>query len=178
MNAPYPEIRISELDSIEYDDHCVLLVHDLSMLKRLHQEYTYMQLDNNDTIVAIFPFYLAAGEIKNILGRKGIKTTHHENQGSLLISNSQLIHVGPDDEVARLTNRLAWAAATLKKRAVSIVAGRGSFTILDRVVERLRQSVQLKGFCVYMEDDFARLSGEQRAILFTNKYKASLLADS
>jgi hypothetical protein len=177
MDAPYLEVKISELDSIGYDDHCVLLVNDLSLLKRLHQEYTYRQLDNNDTIVAIFPFYLAAGEIKNILGRKGIETMHHESQGSLLISNSQLIHVGPDDEVTRLTNRLAWAAATRGKKAVSIVAGRGSFTILDRVVERLRQSVQLKGFCVYLKDDFARLSKEQKEILFTRKYRAQLLAD-
>jgi len=178
MDAPsYPTVKVSDLGSIRYDDHCVLLVNNSSVLERLHQGYTYLQLDSKDTIVAIFPFYMAADQIRSILKRKGIETRHHESQGSLLISNSQLIHVGPDDDIARLTSRLAWVAATLEKKAVSIIAGRGSFTILDRVVKRLRQSVQLKGFCVYLKDDFARLSGEQKKILFTSRYRALLLAD-
>src|SRR4051812_31615743 len=91
IDVPYSETRISELDSIGCDDHCMLLIHDSSLLKRLPQKYAYLQLDTTDAIVAIFPFYRAAGEIKNILMRKGIEMVHHQSQGSLLTGNSLLI---------------------------------------------------------------------------------------
>ena len=71
---------------------------------------------------------------------------------------------------------MVWTAAALDKKEISLVVARGSFAILDRVVDRLGRAVRLKGFCAYLQDDLEGLSDEQKKVLFTPRHKILLLA--
>ena len=173
--AQYPTVRFSELGAIEYQDHCIVAVPGMAMLKQLYQEYSISQFGGS-SLVAIFPFYLTAGEVRGALKAGGLDTAQHESQGSLVVSDSRLIHVGLDEEISRLTAKMVWTAAALDKKEISLVVARGSFAILDRVVDRLGRAVRLKGFCAYLQDDLEGLSDEQKRVLFTPRHKILLLA--
>ena len=149
-----------------------------------------MQLEDNNEIVLILPYYettemvrsILSGENDNSIGSSIIDVRKYEKEGSLMIIDSAKAYFGSDTDLMSFIGKLSKQAQNSGKSGISVIADLASFYFhngIDKLIEyemslptKYDDEMKLKGFCFYHQEDFdKRLSKEQKQKLLEHHGK-------
>jgi MEDS: MEthanogen/methylotroph, DcmR Sensory domain len=163
----------------EYDVHCLVVYPDMNTLRRIYSYYTKMQLEDNNEIVLIVPYYETTEMVRSVLSGENknnqsniIDVRKYEKQGSLMIIDSVKAYFHSDKDLMSFLARLAKQAQFSGKNGISVIADLASFYYndqSDKLIEyemslptKYDDNMKLKGFCFYHQVDFDRRLTEQQ----------------
>jgi hypothetical protein len=91
--------------------HCLMVYPDLMTLRGIYSHYTKMQLEDNNEMVLILPYYETADMVRlalsgkdfncdgnNPFGYSGIDESKYEKEGSLMIKDSFEVYFPPEEQ--------------------------------------------------------------------------------
>ena len=147
---------LDHLFHAEYGTHFILVYPNIETLRETYSRYVKMQLEDNNEIVLILPYYETANNVRKILsegfvnniadgndsvvvaavnGTKNnsiIDVARHEKEGSLIIMDSVKGYFGSgndddDTDLMAFVKQLVKKAESSGKNGVSVIADLGSF---------------------------------------------------
>ena len=184
IDTIFEEIRLAE-----YGVHYLVIYPDMITLRRIYSYYAKMQLEDNNEIVLILPYYETTEMVRNVLSGEDknnqgstIDVRKYEKEGSLIIIDSVKAYFGSDTDLMSFVKKLSKQAQNSGKNGISVIADLASFYFyngIDKLIEyemslptKYDDEMKLKGFCLYHQEDFdKRLSKEQRQKLLEHHGK-------
>jgi len=176
----YPEDAAKTISEYDYGLHCLLIYSDLTMLREFYSRYIPEQIRYKEEMIQINPFYETEVSVRQVLykGYKGMNTDKIEDkeedkeQKSLMIVDSLRNYSGQKnaESIWNANQEMVKYANGLGKKGVSIIGDMGSFLFEKRMEELVnyelslprRFEINLKGICLYHQNDFDRLSEYQK----------------
>jgi hypothetical protein len=172
---------LKQLRQAEFGAHYIIVYYDMMTLRQIYSGYIKAQLEDNNEIVLILPYYettemvrsILSGENDNSIEGNIIDVRKYEKEGSLMIIDSVKAYFNSDTDLMSLVEKLAKQAQNSGKSGVSVIAELASFYFpngIDKLIEyemslptSYDDNINLKGFCFYHQEDFdKRLSKEQK----------------
>jgi hypothetical protein len=172
---------LKQLRQAEFGAHYIIVYYDMMTLRQIYSGYIKAQLEDNNEIVLILPYYettemvrsILSGENDNSIEGNIIDVRKYEKEGSLMIIDSVKAYFNSDTDLMSLVEKLAKQAQNFGKSGVSVIAELASFYFpngIDKLIEyemslptSYDDNINLKGFCFYHQEDFdKRLSKEQK----------------
>jgi hypothetical protein len=184
MDAIVEEIRLAE-----YGVHYLVIYPDMITLRRIYSYYAKMQLEDNNEIVLILPYYETTEMVRNVLSGEDknnqgstIDVRKYEKDGSLMIIDSVKAYFRSDTDLMSFIGRLSKQAQNSGKSGVSVIADLASFYFhngIDKLIEyemslpiKYDNNMKLKGYCLYHQEDFdRRLTKQQKQKLLEHHGK-------
>src|SRR5215216_5319662 len=179
----------------EYGVHYLVVYPDMNTLRRIYSYYTKMQLEDNNEIVLIIPYYETTEMVRSVLSGENknnqsniIDVRKYEKQGSLMIIDSVKAYFRSDIDLMSFLARLAKQAQSSGKKGISVIADLASFyhfNRIDKLIEyemslpsKYDDKMKLKGFCFYHQEDFdRRFSKEAKQNLLEHHDKALIVVN-
>jgi MEDS: MEthanogen/methylotroph, DcmR Sensory domain len=146
---------LDHLFHAEYGSHSILVYPDIETLRETYSRYAKSQLEDNNEIVLILPYYETANKVRKTLSEgvvnniaddddttaaindtktnSIIDVRKYEKEGSLVIVDSVKGYFGSDsnyegkDRLMSFFKQLVKKAESLGKNGVSVIADLGSF---------------------------------------------------
>jgi hypothetical protein len=147
---------LEHLTNAEYGTHSILVYPNIETLREAYSRYAKKQLEDNNEIVLILPYYETANKVRKTLsggfvslleegngkdadandtnGNVIIGVGKYEKEGSLIIMDSVKGYFGSDNnyddnnnDLMGLVKQLVKKAESLGKNGVSVIADLGSF---------------------------------------------------
>jgi hypothetical protein len=181
---------LKQLRQAEFGSHYIIVYHDMVTLRQIYSGYIKAQLEDNNEIVLILPYYettevvrrILSGENNNGIGGSIIDVRKYEKEGSLVIIDSVKAYFGSDTDLMSFVEKLAKEAQSSGKNGISVIADLASFYFhngIDKLIDyemslptKYDDQMKLKGFCFYHQEDFdKRLSKEQKQKLLEHHGK-------
>jgi hypothetical protein len=181
---------LQQLRQAEFGAHYIIVYHDMMTLRQIYSSYIKAQLEDDNEIVLMLPYYettemvrrILSGENNNGIGDSIIDVEKYEKEGSLVIIDSVKAYFGSDTGLMSFVEKLAKEAQSSGKNGISVIADLASFYYnnqVDKLIDyemslptKYDDKMKLKGFCLYHQEDFdKRLSKEQKQKLFEHHGK-------
>ena len=181
---------LKQLRQAEFGAHYIIVYYDMMTLRQIYSGYIKAQLEDNNEIVLILPYYettegvrrILSGENNNGIGDSIIDIRKHEKEGSLIIIDSVKAYFGSDTDLMSFIGKLSRQAQNSGKSGVSVIADLASFYFhngIDKLIDyemslptKYDDQMKLKGFCFYHQEDFdKRLSKDQKQKLLEHHGK-------
>jgi len=176
----------------EYGVHYLVVYPDMNTLRRIYSYYTKMQLEDNNEIVLIVPYYETTEMVRSVLSGENknnqsniIDVRKYEKQGSLMIIDSVKAYFRSDIDLMSFLARLAKQAQSSGKKGISVIADLASFYYnnqSDKLIEyemslptKYDDNMKLKGFCFYHQEDFDRRLTEQQKQMLLEHHGKNLM---
>jgi hypothetical protein len=146
---------LEHLTNAEYGTHSILVYPNIETLREAYSRYAKKQLEDNNEIVLILPYYETANKVRKTLsggfvslleegnGKDAdandtnnsnsiIDVGKHEKEGSLIIMDSVKGYFGSDNnynntDLTEFVKQLVKKAESTGKKGVSVIADLGSF---------------------------------------------------
>jgi hypothetical protein len=184
IDAIVEEIRLAE-----YGVHYLVIYPDMITLRRIYSYYAKMQLEDNNEIVLILPYYETTEMVRNVLSGEDknnqgstIDVRKYEKEGSLMIIDSVKAYFRSDTDLMSFIGSLSKQAQNSGKSGVSVIADLASFYFhngVDKLIEyemslptKYDDNMKLKGYCLYHQEDFdRRLTKQQKQKLLEHHGK-------
>jgi hypothetical protein len=184
IDAIFEEIRLAE-----YGVHYLVIYPDMITLRRIYSYYAKMQLEDNNEIVLILPYYETTEMVRNVLSGEDknnqgstIDVRKYEKEGSLMIIDSVKAYFRSDTDLMSFIGSLSKQAQNSGKSGVSVIADLASFYFhngIDKLIEyemslptKYDDNMKLKGYCLYHQEDFdRRLTKQQKQKLLEHHGK-------
>jgi hypothetical protein len=177
---------LDHIKQSEYGAHYMLIYPNLATLRMLYSNYTHKQIEDNNEIVLINPFYETEDSVRQVLSQSNNYDTmdyvyKYEREKTLMIIDSLYEYFErqqPDD--VSFKNGLADYAKQIGKNGLSILADMGAYPHRSKYNELLDHELSLptkfdiamKGFCLYHQKDFDKFSEQQKQKLIEHHGKA------
>lgn len=181
---------LKQLRQAEFGAHYIIVYYDMMTLRQIYSGYIKAQLEDNNEIVLILPYYettevvrrILSGENNNGIGGSIIDVRKHEKEGSLMIIDSVKAYFGSETDLMSFIRKLSRQAQNSGKSGVSVIADLASFYFdngIDKLIDyemslptKYDDKMKLKGFCFYHQEDFdKRLSKDQKQKLLEHHGK-------
>ena len=179
---------LKQLRQAEFGAHYIIVYHDMITLRQIYSSYIKAQLEDNNEIVLMLPYYETTKMVRRILSGENnnsgsiIDVGKYEKEGSLVIIDSVKAYFGSDIDLMSFVEKLAKEAQSSGKNGISVIADLASFYYynqVDRLIDyemslptKYDDKMKLKGFCLYHQEDFdKRLSKEQKQKLLEHHGK-------
>jgi DcmR-like sensory protein len=181
---------LKQLRQAEYGAHYIIVYHDMMTLRQIYTGYIKTQLEYNNELVLILPYYETTETVRSVLSENHssnegniIDVRKYEKEGSLMIIDSAEAYFSSDTDLMSFIARLAKQAQTSGRNGISVIADLASFYYKDqsdKLIEyemslpsKYDDKMKLKGFCFYHQEDFdRRLSKEEKQKLVEHHAKA------
>src|SRR5919205_989467 len=172
---------LDHINQAEHGAHYIIIYPDLDTLRELYSNYVHKQIEENNEIVLINPFYETTDSVRQVLSERydhGVEDiTRHEKEGSLMIADSLKEYLG-DQPLVYVKKGLA-NYTNMGKEGLSILADLGAYPHKSMYKELVdyelslptKYYVQMKGFCLYHQKDFDKFSEEQQQKLIEHHAK-------
>ncbi len=172
---------LDQINQAEYGAHYMIIYPDLDTLRDLYSEYIHKQIKENNEIVLLNPFYETTDSVRQILSEKfngGMdEIARHEKEESLMIADALEEYLG--DQPLIYVKKSLENYAKMGKNGVSVLADLGAYphkSMYNDLVDYelslpTKFDVQMKGFCLYHQKDFDKLSDEQQQKLIEHHNK-------
>jgi len=172
---------LHHMNQAQYGSHSMIVYPNLNTLRELYSAYAQKQIKENNEIVLINPFYETTNSVRQTLSQYdhgGMDISKYEKDGSLMIADSLEEYLG-DHPLVYIKKGLA-NYSKMGKSALSVVADMGAYPHKSKYKELVdyelslptKYDVQMKGFCLYHQKDFDRLSEQQKQKLVEHHGKA------
>ena len=187
---------LKQLRQAEFGAHYIIVYYDMMTLRQIYSGYIKAQLEDNNEIVLILPYYettevvrrILSGENNNGIGGSIIDVRKHEKEGSLMIIDSVKAYFGSETDLMSFIGKLSRQAQNSGKSGVSVIADLAPFYFdngIDKLVDyemslptKYDDQMKLKGFCFYHQEDFdKRLSKDQKQKLLEHHGKHLIVAN-
>ena len=180
---------LHHMSQAEHGAHYMIIYQDLDMLRELYSNYVHKQIEENNEIVLVNPFYETTDSVRQVLSEKyndGMNSiSKYQTEKSLIIADALERYFGEQntDDYSFKMSLLDHAKKT-GKNGLSIVGDMGAFTHKLKYEELVNyelslptkyddgNGIALKGFCFYHQKDFDMLSDEQKQKLIEHHGKA------
>ena len=177
----------------EYGVHYLVVYPDMNILRRIYSYYAKMQLEDNNEIVLILPYYETAEMVRSVLSGENknsqnniIDVRKYDKQGSLVIIDSVKAYFHSDIDFMSFLARLAKKAQSSGKNGISVIADLASFSYFNRIDKLIEyemslptkyddDNMKLKGFCFYHQEDFDRRLREQQKQMLLERHGKNLM---
>jgi hypothetical protein len=182
---------LKQLRQAEYGAHYIIVYYDMKTLRQIYLRYIKTQLEDNNELVLILPYYETTETVRSVLsgennsgnGGSMIDVRKYEKEGSLMIIDAAEAYFSSDTDLMSFVEKLAKQAQTSGKKGISVIADLASFyhfNRIDKLIEyemslptKYDDKMKLKGFCFYHQEDFdRRLSKEEKQKLLEHHDKA------
>ena len=181
---------LKQLRQAEYGAHYIIVYYDMMTLRQLYTGYIKTQLEYNNELVLILPYYETTETVRSVLSENHssnegniIDVRKYEKEGSLMIIDSAEAYFSSDTDLMSYVARLAKQAQTSGRNGISVIADLASFYYFNRIDKLIEyemslptkydDKMKLKGFCFYHREDFdRRLSKEEKQKLVEHHDKA------
>ena len=181
---------LKQLRQAEYGAHYIIVYHDMMTLRQIYTGYIKTQLEYNNELVLILPYYETTETVRSVLSENHssnegniIDVRKYEKQGSLIIIDSAEAYFTSDNNLMSFVEKLAKQAQTSGRNGISVIADLASFYYFNRIDKLIEyemslptkydDKMKLKGFCFYHREDFdRRLSKEEKQKLVEHHDKA------
>ena len=171
---------LKQLRQAESGAHYIIVYYDLMTLRQIYAGYIKTQLEDNNELVLILPYYETTETVRSVLsgennsgnGGSMIDVRKYEKEGSLMIIDAAEAYFSSDTDLMSFVEKLAKQAQTSGKKGISVIADLASFyhfNRIDKLIEyemslptKYDDKMKLKGFCFYHQEDFDRRLTEQQ----------------
>lgn len=181
--------------------------HNLVIYPRLEQfEEFYIEcckdsiLDRNEILVLVTHYQPVSAVRKKMHLLAGIDTARYENDGTLVILDSEMVYqpilekTGRDNIIIILTSLLMKQAQERDKKGITLLSDLGTFFLNKKIADLISHELWLRllllgvsvprgidaniirSFCCYHKDDFSVLQEEQRKRILQHHSNNLILA--
>jgi hypothetical protein len=162
---------LRHINQAEHGAHYIIIYPNLDTLRELYSNYIHKQIEENNEIVLVNPFYETTDSVRQVLSQKynhGIDISKHEKEESLMIADALGEYLG-DQPLIHVKKGLA-NYSKMGKKGLSVLADLGAYPHKSKYEELFdyelslptKYDVPMKGFCLYHQKDFDNLSDEQK----------------
>jgi hypothetical protein len=182
---------LKQLRQAEYGAHYIIVYYDMMTLRQIYTSYIKTQLEYNNELVLILPYYETPETVRTVLSGENhssnegsiIDVRKYEKEGSLMIIDSVEAYFSSDTDLMSFVERLAKKVQSSGRNGISVIADLDSFYYFNRIDKLIEyemslptkydDKMKLKGFCFYHQEDFdRRLSKEEKQKLVEHHGKA------
>jgi DcmR-like sensory protein len=170
---------LSQLNQAEHGTHYMLIYPDLFALRELYSNYIKKQIEENNEMILINPFYETTDSVRQILSKKGVNVYKYEREKVLVIIDSLKEYFGQQPNIL-FVKSLAKYAKQMGKNCLSVLGDLGAYPHKSKYNDLVdyelslpsKYDVDMKGFCLYHQKDFDKFSDEQKQKLIEHHGKA------
>jgi hypothetical protein len=170
---------LNQIIQADYGAHYIMIYPDLSTQREIYSGYIQKQIEENNEIILINPFYETTDSVRQILSKDGINVSKYEKENELVIIDSLQEYFGAQSDMF-FKRKLVNYAKEKGKRGLSIIGDIGAYTHESKHNELVdyelalptKFDIDMKGFCLYHQKDFDKFSGVQKQQLITHHGKA------
>jgi MEDS: MEthanogen/methylotroph, DcmR Sensory domain len=178
---------LDQINQAEYGAHYMIIYPNLDTLRELYSNYIHKQIEDNNEIILVNPFYETTDSVRQVLSEQydhGMDDiSKFEKEESLLIADALEEYLG-DEPLIYVKKSLA-NYAKVGKNGVSVLADLGAYphkSMYNNLVDYelslpTKYDVQMKGFCLYHQKDFDKFSDEQKQKLIEHHGTALKITD-
>ena len=185
MIQGYLCVILDQLNQTEPGAHNILIYDNLITFRQIYSYYTKIQLEENNELVLLIPYYETTDAVRCILQENRYASTNvrkYEKQGLLVIIDSVRAYFC-STSIITFVERLVKHAEKIGKNGVTGIADMGSFFQLNDHKKKKASIMEyeislpskfhskLKGFCCYNQKDFDRLTEYQKKKLLDHHGK-------
>jgi hypothetical protein len=181
---------LKQLRQAEYGAHYIIVYYDMMTLRQIYTGYIKTQLEYNNELVLILPYYETTETVRSVLSENHssnegsiIDVRKYEKEGSLIIIDSAEAYFTSNNNLMSFVEKLAKQAQTSGRNGISVIADLASFYYFNRIDKLIEyemslptkydDKMKLKGFCFYHQEDFdRRFSKEEKQKLVEHHDKA------
>jgi hypothetical protein len=176
-----PNHALSQINQAEYGSHCLIIYPDLFTLRGLYSNYIKKQIEKDNEMILINPFYETTDSVRQILSNNGVNVSKYEKEKVLVIIDSLKEYFGIQQQSNILfIKNLAKYAKQMGKSCLSVLGDIGAYPHKSKCDDLVDYElslpskfvVDMKGFCLYHQKDFDKFSDEQKQELITHHGKA------
>jgi hypothetical protein len=189
---------LKQLRQAEFGAHYITVYPDMMTLRQIYSGYIKAQIEDDNEIVLMLPYYETTEMVRSILSGENNKNNSndgriidvrkYEKEGSLVIIDSVKAYFGSNTDLMSFVEKLAKEAQSSGKSGISVIADLASFYYynqVDKLIDyemslptKYDDQMKLKGFCLYHQEDFdKRLSKEQKQKLLEHHSKNIMLVN-
>jgi MEDS: MEthanogen/methylotroph, DcmR Sensory domain len=170
---------LGQINQAEYGAHYIIIYPDLFTLRELYSNYIKKQIEENNEMILINPFYETTDSVRQILSEKGVNVSKYEREKVLVIIDSLKEYFGQQSNILFI-KKLAKYAKQMRKNCLSVIGDLGAYTHKSKYNELIdyelsspsKFDADMKGFCLYHQKDFDKFSDEQKQKLIEHHGKA------
>jgi hypothetical protein len=183
---------LKQLRQAEYGAHYIIVYYDMMTLRQIYTGYIKTQLEYNNELVLILPYYETTETVRSVLsenhignGGNIIDVRKYEKEGSLIIIDSAEAYFTSDNNLMSFVEKLTKQAQTSGKKGISVIADLASFYYFNRIDKLIEyemslptkydDNMKLKGFCFYHQVDFDRRLTEQQKQMLLEHHGKNLM---
>ena len=178
---------LEQINQAEHGAHYIIIYPTLHTSRELYCNYVHKQIEANNGIVLINPFYETTESVRQVLSNKYNNdindVSKHEQEKSLIIADALKRYFGEqniDDRSFKMS--LVDHATKIGKSDLSILGDMGAYHHKSKHEElvdyelslptKYGDGIALKGFCLYHKKDFETFSEKQKQKLIEHLRKA------
>ncbi len=173
---------LSQINQAGYGAHYIITYPDLFTLRKLYSNYIKKQIEENNEMILINPFYETTDSVRQILSKKGVDVSKYEKEEVLVIIDSLKVYFDQQKQQPNILfiKGLAKYAKQMGKKCLSVLGDLGVYrhkSMFNDLVDYelslpTKFDVDMKGFCLYHQKDFDKFSDEQKQELIRHHGKA------
>ena len=174
---------LEQINQSEYGAHYMIIYPNLATLREIYPNYIHKQIEDNNEIVLINPFYETVDSVRQVLSQcdHGLNVSKYEKEESLIIIDSLYEYFERQEPNDLFFKKSIVDYANQKgKNGLSILSDLGAYLHKSMYEELLdhelslptKFDISMKGFCLYHQKDFDRFSDEQKQKLIEHHGKA------
>jgi hypothetical protein len=119
---------LKQLRQAESGAHYIIVYYDLMTLRQIYAGYIKTQLEDNNELVLILPYYETTETVRNVLSEENnssnggsiIDVRKYEKEGSLMIIDSADAYFSSDTDLMSFVEKLAKQAQSSGKNGISV----------------------------------------------------------
>ena len=180
-NLPIHHINdaLNQIIQADYGAHYLMIYPDLSIQRELYSGYIQKQIEKNNEVILINPFYETTDSVRQILSKDGIDVSKYENENELVIIDSLQEYFNAQSDMF-FKRKLVNYAKQNGKKGLSVIGDIGAYTheskhndlVDDELALPTKFDFDMKGFCLYHQKDFNEFSDDQKQELIKHHGKA------
>jgi predicted secreted protein len=120
----YVNDSLEQINQAEYGAHYMIIYPDLATLRDLYSNYIGKQIEDNNEIVLINPFYETTDSVRQVLS--GINVSKYEKEKSLIIMDSLEEYFGQQKDML-FKKSLVNYVKQIGKKGLSILGDVGAY---------------------------------------------------
>ena len=170
------------MNEAENGAHYIIIYPDLETIRQLYASYINKQIQENNEIVLVNPFYETTESTRQVLSQRNpdLDVSKHEKEKSLIIIDSLEEYFGKPSDGMPFKRSLANHAKKIGKNGLSILGDIGAYPYKSKSEDLVdyesslpaKFDLPMKGFCLYHQKDFDIFSREQKQKLIEHHGKA------
>ena len=90
---------LSQINQAEYGAHYIITYSDLFTLRELYSNYIQKQIEEDNEMILINPFYETTDSVRQILSKKGVNVSKYEKEKVLVIIDSLKEYFGQQSNI-------------------------------------------------------------------------------